>query len=186
MPPADAHALDRAWIGPIVPVRRFASINEQITAITLHPPYRRNWWIGILLSLALIGLLVVVDRLAVHPRGRRLGHQHPGQLEPCDHQLRLVDRDRHRRHADLGAAAGARRAWRNSLNRFAEAMTVFAVICAGHLPDHPPRPAVLLPLAVPLSQRAGRLAAVQEPAGVGHVRRPDLPDRSRYCSGTWA
>ena len=32
--------------------------------------------------------------------------------------------------------------WRNSINRFAEAMTIFAVVCAGTFPLHPYRPSV--------------------------------------------
>ena len=32
-----------------------------------------------------------------------------------------------------------RQKWRTSINRFAEAMTLFAVACAGHLPAAPPR-----------------------------------------------
>jgi hypothetical protein len=39
----------------IVPVRPFASINEQIAAIALHPSYRRNWWIGILIRAHWLG-----------------------------------------------------------------------------------------------------------------------------------
>ena len=48
--------------------------------------------------------------LARLPRadGRRhLGHQHPGRLGIRHHQLRLVDRHRPRRHADLGDPAAA-------------------------------------------------------------------------------
>ena len=50
-------------------------------------------------------------------RGRRhLGHQHPGRLGLRHRQLRLVDRHRPRRHADLGdpAAAAARTGARRS------------------------------------------------------------------------
>ena len=38
---------------------------------------------------------------------RHLGHQHPGRLGLRHHQLRLVDRHRPRRHADLGDSAAA-------------------------------------------------------------------------------
>ena len=33
-----------------------------------------------------------------------------------------------------------RQKWRTSINRFAEAMTIFAVMCARHFPGHPRRP----------------------------------------------
>ena len=36
-----------------------------------------------------------------------------------------------------------RQRWRTSVNRAAEAMTIFAVMCAGDLPAHPHGPAVV-------------------------------------------
>ena len=42
--------------------------------------------------------------------------------------------------------------WRTSINRFAEAMTLFAVACAGMFPAAAPGPAVALLLAVSLSR----------------------------------
>jgi hypothetical protein len=42
-----------------------------------------------------------------------------------------------------------RQKWRTSINRFAEAMTIFAVVCAGHVPRHSRRPRVGRVLAVP-------------------------------------
>ena len=67
--------------------------------------------------------------------------------------------------------------WRTSINRFAEAMTLFAVACAGLVPAAAPGPAVVLLLAVPLSQHDGALAAVPQPAGLGRVRGHDLLHR---------
>ena len=51
-------------------------------------------------------LLVAVTYLLLQGR-RHLGHQHPGRLGLRDRQLRLVDRHRPRRHADLGDPAAA-------------------------------------------------------------------------------
>ena len=42
--------------------------------------------------------------------------------------------------------------WRNSINRFAEAMTIFAVCLRRHLPADPRRPSVAGVLAVPVSR----------------------------------
>ena len=67
--------------------------------------------------------------------------------------------------------------WRTSINRFAEAMTLFAVACAGHLPGVPHRPSVAGVLAVPVPEHDEHLAAVQEPADLGRVRGVDLRDR---------
>ena len=61
-----------------------------------------------------------------------------------------------------------------SINRFAEAMTLFAVACAGMFPLlHMGRPWLLL-LAVPVSRTPWAVAAVPQPAGVGRVRGLDL------------
>ena len=71
-----------------------------------------------------------------------------------------------------------RQSWRNSINRFAEAMTLFAVACAGHVPAAAHGPSVAGLLAVSLSQHHELLAAVPQPAGVGRVRGFDLLRRS--------
>ena len=67
-----------------------------------------------------------------------------------------------------------RQDWRTSINRFAEAMTLFAVANALLFPIlHLGRPvAVLLPDALP--QLDAPLAAVPQPAGVGCVRHHHL------------
>ena len=67
--------------------------------------------------------------------------------------------------------------WRTSINRFAEAMTLFAVACAGLFPAAAPGPAVVLLLAVPVPQHDGHLAAVPQPARLGRVRGHDLLHR---------
>ena len=119
-----------------------------------------------------------LDRLAVLRGRRHLGHQHPGQLGPGRSQLRLVDRHGQRRHPDLGAAAGARPRWRNSLNRFAEAMTrVRRRSAPGIYPIiHLGRPWFFYWL-FPYPNAMDALAAVPQPAGVGRLRGADLPDR---------
>ena len=65
--------------------------------------------------------------------------------------------------------------WRTSINRFAEAMTLFAVACARHVPAAPHRPSVAgCVLAVPVSRTRWALAAVPQPADLGRVRGLDL------------
>ena len=65
--------------------------------------------------------------------------------------------------------------WRTSINRFAEAMTLFAVACALHVPADPHRPPVAgRVLAAPLPEHDGGLAAVPQPADLGRVRGLDL------------
>ena len=72
-----------------------------------------------------------------------------------------------------------RQKWRTSINRFAEAMTLFAVAQAGMYPImHLGRPWLAL-LAVSLSEHDGNLAAVSQPFDVGRVCGFDLRDRFR-------
>lgn len=111
-----------------------AHITEEITAIPLRYPHRRVWWAFFIGSLLLLMLFVVSAAmllwngvgvwgnnipvnwgLAIANYIWFLGIGHAGTLISA---LLLL----------LGAH------WRNSLNRFAEAMTLFAVVCAGLYP----------------------------------------------------
>jgi Ni/Fe-hydrogenase subunit HybB-like protein len=130
MPPGHAGAV----ASDVVPRQPFASINEQISAITLHPPYRRNWWIGILMSGALVGLLVVsIGWLLL--RGVGIWNLNI----PVNWGLAIINYVWWIAIGSAGTLISALllllgAVWRNSLNRFAEAMTVFAVICAAIFP----------------------------------------------------
>ena len=76
-----------------------------------------------------------------------------------------------------------RQQWRTSINRFAEAMTLFAVACAGMYPIlHLGRPWFAYWL-FPYPEHDGHLAAISQPADVGRVRGFDLLTVSR-CSGS--
>ena len=76
--------------------------------------------------------------------------------------------------------------WRNSINRFAEAMTIFAVVCAGMFPPHPRRPTMAGLLALPISEFDGSLAAIPFATPVGRLRCLDLCDDLGGSSGTSA
>jgi hypothetical protein len=65
--------------------------------------------------------------------------------------------------------------WRTSINRFAEAMTLFAV--RRHLSGRAHRPPVARLLALPVSELDGCVAAVPESADLGRVCGLDLRDR---------
>ena len=66
--------------------------------------------------------------------------------------------------------------WRNSISRFAEAMTIFAVVCAGMFPlIHMGRPWLGYWL-LPVSQHHERVAAVPFAAAVGRLRGIHLRD----------
>ncbi len=74
--------------------------------------------------------------------------------------------------------------WRNSISRFAEAMTIFAVVCAGMFPLHSRRPSLARILAFPHPAHHERLAAVPlaRSSGTSSRSRPTPPSPS--SSGT--
>ena len=80
-----------------------------------------------------------------------------------------------------------RQQWRTSINRFAEAMTLFAVACAAMFPLlHTGRPWLAAYWLFPYPEHDGPVAAVPQPADVGRVRGLDVRARCRRCSGTSA
>ena len=78
-----------------------------------------------------------------------------------------------------------RQEWRTSINRFAEAMTLFAVACAGMYPLAASGAAMVLLFSISVSQHDGALAAVSQSVGVGCVRGFDLCDGVAGVSGMW-
>jgi Ni/Fe-hydrogenase subunit HybB-like protein len=75
--------------------------------------------------------------------------------------------------------------WRNSINRFAEAMTLFAVACAGMFPLlHLGRPWLFYWLfPYPNTMGMSRISAAR---WCGTCSRSRPTPRCRCCSGTWA
>ena len=67
--------------------------------------------------------------------------------------------------------------WRTSINRIAEAMTIFAVMCAGLVPLAAPRPPVVLLLAAAVLQHDDALAAVSQRPDLRRVRRQHVLHR---------
>jgi Ni/Fe-hydrogenase subunit HybB-like protein len=120
---------------PILPPRQsYADVTDQLAGIPLHFPTRHVWLAALLISSGLLGLLFVSAAVlfstgvgvwglnipvtwafAIHNYVWWLGIGHAGTLISA--LLLLLGRD-----------------WRNSLNRFAETMTLFAVVCAGIYP----------------------------------------------------
>lgn len=109
-------------------------VSEQLTRIPLHFPARRRWLIAMIVASLLLALFVasvvalftrgvgiwginvpVTWAFAIHNYVWWLGIGHAGTLISA-----------------LLLLTGSE--WRNSLNRFAETMTLFAVVCAGIYP----------------------------------------------------
>src|SRR5689334_11570606 len=120
---------------PILPpAQSYADVTDQLAGIPLHFPSRRRWLIALFISSLLLGLLFLAATVlfttgvgiwglnipvnwafAIHNYVWWLGIGHAGTLISA--LLLLLGRE-----------------WRNSLNRFAETMTLFAVVCAGMYP----------------------------------------------------
>ncbi len=116
------------------PDQTYGDVTDQLAGIPLHFPARRRWLIALIIASLLFGLLCVSATVlfttgvgiwglnipvtwafAIHNYVWWLGIGHAGTLISA--LLLLLGRD-----------------WRNSLNRFAETMTLFAVVCAGIYP----------------------------------------------------
>ena len=75
---------------------------------------------------------------------------------------------------------------RTAVNRFAEAVALFAVDLRRHLPDPPSRPALAVLLDRSLSGDLRGLAAVPQHADLGFLGHQHACRSSRACSGTSA
>jgi Ni/Fe-hydrogenase subunit HybB-like protein len=127
---------DRASLGSAVlaPGHTYGSVTQTISGVVLERPYEWRWVVGLAIGIALtMGLLLAVTVLFVQGVGVWgidvpvmwgfaivnfvwwIGIGHAGTLISAI--LLLLKQD-----------------WRTSINRFAEAMTLFAVACAGMFP----------------------------------------------------
>ena len=119
----------------------------------------------------------VCDHPAPVGRHGNLGYQSSGRLGFRHHQLRLVDRHRSRRHADLrnSAAAPAGVAHVDQSIRRGDDAVRGGV--GGDLPAAAYRPAVVRVLDVPLSKHDDAVAAVPQPADLGRLRGVHVRNR---------
>jgi len=128
--PADAHA-EAPVIGPGYD---YASVTDKISAIVLTQPTRRGWIFGFAISFALLMLLLyAVAYLMV------IGVGIWGVRIPVAWGFAIVNFVWWIGIGHAGTLISAillllRQQWRTSINRFAEAMTLFAVACAGLYP----------------------------------------------------
>lgn len=110
------------------------SVRDQITAITLEGPMRGRWLIGLGISGLLVGLMLL-SIIVLFAFGIGIW----GNNAPVFWGLAIVTYVWWIGIGNAGTLISAlllllSADWRNSLNRFAEAMTVFAALCASTLP----------------------------------------------------
>jgi molybdopterin-containing oxidoreductase family membrane subunit len=122
-------------VAPVLaPGHTFGSVTEKISSIVLVRPYQRAWIVGFTLSFGLMMLfLVAVTYLFVRGIGI-WGVDHPVMWG-----FDIVNFVWWIGIGHAGTLISAillllRQEWRTSINRFAEAMTLFAVACAGLFP----------------------------------------------------
>jgi len=123
------------YTAPIVePGHSYASVTDRISAIVLGKRTPRGWWVGLAIAFSLFLLLqVAVAYLMV--RGVGIW----GINIPVGWGFAIVNFVWWVGIGHAGTLISAillllRQKWRTSINRFAEAMTLFAVACAGLFP----------------------------------------------------
>jgi len=124
--------LERAPV--IEPGHTFGTVTEKISAIVLNRPASNGWFIGFGLAFMLtMMLLFAIGYLFL----RGIGIW--GNTVPIGWGFEIVNFVWWIGIGHAGTLISAillllRQSWRNSINRFAEAMTLFAVACAGIFP----------------------------------------------------
>src|SRR5450755_744696 len=132
--PSDKLVEQMANVPILGPGYNYASVTDKISAIVLSRRTPKWWIIGFLVSFALVMLLMVsVTYLLVAGVGIW------GIQIPVAWGFAIINFVWWIGIGHAGTLISAillllRQTWRNSINRFAEAMTLFAVACAGMFP----------------------------------------------------
>lgn len=118
----------------LAPGHTYASVTDKISSIALTSPYRKSWIFGFALSF-LLTLMLLTTITAVLTQGVGLF----GIRRPVMWGFDIVNFVWWIGIGHAGTLISAvlllfRQEWRTSINRFAEAMTLFAVACAGLYP----------------------------------------------------
>src|SRR6516225_6410609 len=134
MDPADPITTQEAALPVLAPGHTFTSVTDKISAIVLTQRPGRGWWTGLLI--ALIGFFVLNLGIA-YVVGIGVGVW--GINIPVGWGFAIVNFVWWIGIGHAGTLISAilfllNQKWRTSINRFAEAMTLFAVACAGIFP----------------------------------------------------
>ena len=155
----------------------YASVTDKISAIVLTGRTPRGWFIGFGVSFCAGHAVAVSIAYLLGRRRRHLGHQHPGGVGLCHHQLCLVDRYRACRHADFSHLVAAAPGMAHLDQPLCRGHDAFCRRLCWPLSALPSGASLVVLLAVSVSQYHGRLAAVSQPACLGRLRRLDLCHR---------
>ena len=157
--------------------RSFDAVNDSSRAPLLSAGLwsRRAWWIGFAVSLALDRRILDSPSSGLLARRRHLGHQHQRRLGLRHRQLRLVDRHRQRRHADLVDAAADAAAMARLDQPLRGGDDALRGVDRRPLPDHSSRAAHVFLLAHALPEHDDVLAAMAQRADLGFLGDPELP-----------
>ena len=119
----------------ILPVNQsIGGVSDQLTGIPLHFPTERRWLIAMLFA-SLLLLLFMVSVVALFTRGVGIwGINIPVNWAFAIHNYVWWLGIGHAGTLISALLLLTQSEWRNSLNRFAETMTLFAVVCAGIYP----------------------------------------------------
>jgi molybdopterin-containing oxidoreductase family membrane subunit len=118
----------------IHPGHTLASVTDKVSSIVLTRPTSWRWWLGFTISFALFNLLMVAIFYLLF-----VGVGIWGVNVPVGWGFAIVNFVWWIGIGHAGTLISAillllRQSWRTSINRFAEAMTLFAVACAGLFP----------------------------------------------------
>jgi molybdopterin-containing oxidoreductase family membrane subunit len=133
---AQTTTVEQQPAGPPVigPGYTFGSITDKVSAIVLTRPTSKGWWFGFLVTFALVMLLLYTISYLVFT-----GIGIWGNNIPVGWAFDIVNFVWWVGIGHAGTLISAillllHQKWRTSINRFAEAMTIFAVCCAGLFP----------------------------------------------------
>ena len=166
-----SESVERREGAPVIePGYTYESVTDSISSIVLRQKTPRGWWIGFAISLLLtLVLFVSLGYLLLNGAGVWGLNIPVGWAFDITNFVWWVGIG----HAGTLISAILllfRQQWRTSINRFAEAMTLFAVANAGLVPAAAHRPALAGLLADPVPEQPGAVAELSQPAGVGCVR----------------
>jgi molybdopterin-containing oxidoreductase family membrane subunit len=135
---AQAHTDDRTAVAAATPVlapgHTFASVSDKISAIVLTRGTKLGWWIGFGISLFFVNVFMLAATYLI-----TTGIGVWGNNIPVAWGIGILNFVWWIGIGHAGTLISAillllNQSWRTSINRFAEAMTLFAVACAGLYP----------------------------------------------------